>query len=43
MILGVKLTETEPAELELAFAAFHELAPFTPYYHDMTGGALLSK
>lgn len=43
MILGVKLTEAEPAELVLAFATLHELAPFAPYYHDVTGGALLSE
>jgi hypothetical protein len=43
VVLCVKLTEAEPAELVLAFATFHELAAFTPHDHDMAGGALLSK
>jgi hypothetical protein len=35
MIIGVKLTETPPTELILAFSTLHKFAATTPHYHHL--------
>ena len=43
MILSVEIAKAKPAELILALSAFHELATFTPHYHDFARRTHLSK